>query len=70
MNYHQLIYWLPRFTLDTPAVLAKAQSPKLLPVAIEQHTGPGLRITLPNGVTIDGETQESGQVLGAVVAQL
>ena len=70
LNYHQFIYWLPRFTLDTPAVLTKAQSPKLLPVAIEQRAGSGLRITLPNGVTIDGVTQESVQVLGAVVAQL
>ena len=72
LNYHQFIYWLPRFLSDTSSasVLTKAQMPKLLPVAIEQPLGSGLRITLPNGVTIDGVTHQSVKVLGAVVAQL
>jgi hypothetical protein len=70
LNYHQFIYWLPRFVSDAPSVPTKAKASKLLPVAIKQHVGSGLRITLPSGVIIDGVTQESVQLLGAVVTQL
>lgn len=71
LNYHQFNYWLARLTTPAVSVGTAAMAPKFLPVALEQRqASPGLKITLPNGIIIDGVTEESVKLLGAAVAQL
>lgn len=71
LNYHQFIYWFPRFTPNDMPASGKKRSSKLLPVTMQDsRPSTGIRITLPNGVVIDGVTQSSVQILGAVVSQL
>lgn len=71
LNYHQFIYWLSKLTAQACIDDTAPQRRKLLPVTIEQRQhSAGLKIMLPNGVTISGITKDSAQLLSTVLAQL
>lgn len=71
LEYHQFIYWYPKFSTDGQPVAATAERPRFLPVAIEHSAvSQCLQIRLPNGVVIDGITERSVPLIGDIVRQL
>ncbi len=75
LHYHQLIYWYSKLSTDKPsvAVARKATQSGFVPVGIEleQPAVPSsLQVRLPNGVVIEGITERSIPLIGAIVRQL
>ena len=71
LAYHQFIYWYPKFSSDEQPVAASVEKQRFLPVAIELPAVPSsLQVRLPSGVVIDGITELSIPLIGAIIRQL
>ena len=72
LKYHQFIYWCTR--LSSLEALGDQAAERFVPVAVaasrDSLPSTGLRLTLPNGLRIDGIDAQSVAWIGSLIAQL
>lgn len=80
LTYHQFIYWYSQFEAQPSVFIDSKSRPtqskdttRLLPVVLRDHHQPhdgGIQITLPNGVSISGITEQHVSVALQLLDQL
>ena len=75
LKYHQFIYWCTRLSsLESLDDQAAVSAERFVPVAVaasrDSLPSTGLRLTLPNGLRIDGIDAQSVGWVSSLIAQL